>query len=458
MSTHGEPTSRGTWPESDPDVEELLRDRPRRARPMTGRERVMSAAFGLTLVGATVAMWLLIPGQRHWDPALALLLLGTYAAAESIEFDNGTGFAVPTEIVLVPMVLLLPAPAVPLLVAGGILLARLPSIVRGARHRDRALLAPCDAWFAVGPALVVALLAPGEPALALWPVYLLALLAQLVVDGCVGTLYDQVTLGVRPTLQLKLLLWPFAVDAALAPIGLLAALVAAQTPAAVLLVTPLTALLAVFALERRTRIDQALELSAAYRGAVLLMGEVLEVDDAYTGGEHTNGVVELALLVGVDLGLSAAELRELEFGALLHDIGKIRIADEIINKPGKLSPREWDVIRRHPQDGQRMLEKIGGLLADVGVIVRHHHERWDGTGYPDGLSGALIPLASRIITVCDSFSAMTTDRSYRQGMSPAAAFEELAACSGTQFDARVVASLRRVVPPVSAARPTQAAA
>jgi putative nucleotidyltransferase with HDIG domain len=239
--------------------------------------------------------------------------------------------------------------------------------------------------------------------------------------------------------------WIFAVDAALAAVGVLAGIAGETEPLAVALVFPLMGLLAVFARERRQRIEHALALSHAYRGTALLMSDLLEADDAYTGGEHSHGVVALALSVGDALGLEGRDRRNLEFGALLHDIGKIRVADEIINKPGKLTDAEWALIKRHPVDGQEMLERVGGVLADVGLIVRHHHERWDGGGYPDRIAGEAIPLAARIICACDAYSAMTTNRSYRPAMPVADAIAELQRCAGTQFDPAVVDALVAIV-------------
>src|SRR5436305_12347383 len=252
-------------------------------------------------------------------------------------------------------------------------------------------------------------------------------------------------LGVPPELQLRYGAIGFAIDAALAPIGLAVALLAAHEPAAVLIVLPLVALLGALGREREQRIEHALELSEAYRGSALLMGEMLEADDPYTGGEHSKGVLALTVDVGRELGLDAREQRELEFGALLHDIGKLRVPDEILNKPAKLTPAEWTVMKRHPHDGQNMLDRIGGVLADVGLVVRGHHERWDGGGYPDGLVGEAIPLAARIICACDAYSAMTTDRPYRKAMRVEDAMTELRACCGTQFDPAVVEAVERVV-------------
>ncbi|HVD86196.1 MAG TPA: HD domain-containing phosphohydrolase, partial [Solirubrobacterales bacterium] len=119
----------------------------------------------------------------------------------------------------------------------------------------------------------------------------------------------------------------------------------------------------------------------------------------------------------------------------------ISVPDEIINKPGPLDAEEWAVIRRHTIEGERMLKRIGGVLAEVGRIVRASHEDYDGSGYPDGLVGEEIPIEARIVTCCDAFSAMTTTRSYRKAMSTEAAIAELRNCAGTQFDPEVVATL-----------------
>ena len=149
------------------------------------------------------------------------------------------------------------------------------------------------------------------------------------------------------------------------------------------------------------RIDHALELGHAYRGTALLLGDVVEADDAYTGS-HSRDVVELVLGVAGQLGLSPAERRQAEFAALLHDVGKVRIPSEIINKPGPLTSAERAVIETHTIEGEQMLEKVGGLLGEVGRIVRSCHERVDGAGYPDRLAGEEIPLIARIVCCCDA--------------------------------------------------------
>ena len=179
-------------------------------------------------------------------------------------------------------------------------------------------------------------------------------------------------------------------------------------------------------------------------------GDVVEADDAYTG-EHSRDVVELTLGVADALGLSAQERRDAEFVALLHDVGKVRIPNEIINKPGKLTPEERAIIETHTIEGERMLHRVGGLLGEIGRLVRSCHERWDGTGYPDGLAGEEIPLVARIVCCCDAFNAMTTDRSYRKGMPLEEALAEVERCAGTQFDPQVVEALVAYVARVPAA-------
>jgi putative nucleotidyltransferase with HDIG domain len=206
----------------------------------------------------------------------------------------------------------------------------------------------------------------------------------------------------------------------------------------------LCALFTVFGRERRSRLEQLLELNRAYRGTALVLGDVVEADDAYTG-EHCRRVVALAVEVGAELGLDPARRRNLEFGALLHDVGKVTIPKEIINKPGPLDDDEWEIVKTHTIEGQRMLDRVGGFMREVGLVVRSHHERFDGGGYPDGLVAETIPLEARIVTCCDSFNAMTTDRSYRAAMATEVAIEELQRCAGTQFDPVVVAALIAVI-------------
>jgi putative nucleotidyltransferase with HDIG domain len=443
--------------DGDPYVEALLDEASTRpTAPLPVRELVVELVLGALLLACVAALAVFAPSDRDLSYIGALGLIAAYAVAQQVQFDVATTYTVPTQLVLMPTLLLAPPALVPLLVAAGLVVGRLPSYLRGEVHIGRLPHVLPDAWHAVGPAVVVGLLAPGQISLDDWPVLAVALMAQGICDAAVSTLRDRLYYGVPPRVALRFCAWVFAVDAALTPIGVLAGIVGETEPLAIACVLPLMALLVAFARERRERIDNALALSSAYRGTALLMSDVLEADDAYTGGEHSHGVVALALAVGDVLGLDARARRNLEFGALLHDVGKIRVADEIINKPGPLSDDEFTIVRRHPVDGQEMLERIGGVLAEVGLIVRHHHERWDGGGYPDGIQGEAIPLGARIICACDAYSAMTTDRPYRAAMPVDEALAELRRGTGTQFDPAVVEAVMATVAQHAGPRPARA--
>jgi putative nucleotidyltransferase with HDIG domain len=170
--------------------------------------------------------------------------------------------------------------------------------------------------------------------------------------------------------------------------------------------------------------------------AIASLVAALDERDGYTA-RHSQAVVTTAATIGLAMGMDQAEVEELEVAALLHDVGKVHVPDAILNKPGSLTPEEFEVMARHPVWGAEMLTHVPGLEL-VAAIVRFHHERWDGGGYPDSLSGRRIPLASRIIAVCDSHNAMTSDRPYRKAMSGRAARSILRSGAGRQFDPAVV--------------------
>jgi putative nucleotidyltransferase with HDIG domain len=412
--------------------------------PLTSRELWVELVTTAAFVVAAVLMAALIPQHREFDPLLAATLVVVYAVTSRVRFVVRWGFTVPTQLVFVPMLFLLPAGTVPLFVAAAIVLGGLPDCVRGRAHPSRLLMGPGDAWHSVGPALVIALAGSPEPSLSEWALLLGALGAQLLLDNVISSLREWLGQGISPSVEVIPLAWVALVDLLLSPIGLLAAMAGAVETYSVLLVLPLAALLAIFAAERQARLRQALELSRAYRGTTLLLADVLEADDEYTG-VHSHGVVALSVAVADAMGLDSRERRNVEFGALLHDIGKIAVPKEIINKPGPLTDDEWLVIRTHTIEGQRMLDQVGGLLSDVGRIVRSSHESWDGSGYPDGLARDEIPLGATIVSCCDAFNAMTTDRPYRPAMTLEEAVGELRDKAGSQFNPRVVDALMRVL-------------
>jgi HD-GYP domain-containing protein (c-di-GMP phosphodiesterase class II) len=184
------------------------------------------------------------------------------------------------------------------------------------------------------------------------------------------------------------------------------------------------------------------QLQETYRATLETLGAALDSRDVGTEA-HSRRVHGYALATARMHGLMEEELVDLAHGVLLHDIGKIGIPDNILLKPGSLSSEEWAIMRRHPEIGKRLIENIPFLKGAV-PIVYCHHERWDGTGYPQGLKGAAIPLGARIFMVVDAFDAMTFDRPYSRAISFEAAKAEIRRCAGSHFDPAVVASFLRV--------------
>jgi HD-GYP domain-containing protein (c-di-GMP phosphodiesterase class II) len=187
---------------------------------------------------------------------------------------------------------------------------------------------------------------------------------------------------------------------------------------------------------------------------VRLLLEALRRSDASTR-EHADDVVSLAQLVGRQLGLDSVSAYELEVAAALHDVGKIRVPAVILNAARPLAPSEWDLMHMHPVWSFEMVAAIPGLEA-IAPLVRAHHERWDGHGYPDGLAGERIPLASRIIAACDALGALTSDRPYRSRSSLEAALSEIAGNAGSQFDRAIVVALNETLAAVGGREPALA--
>lgn len=189
--------------------------------------------------------------------------------------------------------------------------------------------------------------------------------------------------------------------------------------------------------------DRRAELAGSVASQVDALATALSVWDGQTR-RHSDTVVELARKTGARMGLDHVELLELELAALLHDVGKLRVPRELLRKPGHLSGSEERLMRNHPAWGAELVSGVPGLQA-VALIVRHHHERVDGSGYPSGLSGVRIPVASRIMAVCDAYGAMTEARPYREQREPHEALAELRNLAGNQFDPAVVDALEAEV-------------
>ncbi len=353
---------------------------------------VTASAFALAVAG----LWLIRPPHGFAAlPAFACLVV--LVLAMLVCFDTPFGFAPATQLGFVPLLFAVPLALVPIAVALAMAASWLPDIKAGEVRPGRLLLVPLNSWFAIGAVSVLAL-AHADPSHAGAPLLLAALGAQFVADFIVSSVRFRITRGAALS-SLARSTWVYVIDASLSGIALVVALDVRDAPLAALSLVPLLGLLAVFE----------------------------------------------------QLGLSPERQRNLEFAALLHDVGKIAIPKEIINKPGKLDPHEWTIIKTHTVEGQKMLDRVGGFMRQVGIIVRSHHERWDGGGYPDSLAGEAIPLEARIITCCDTWNAMRTDRPYRKALSHDVAVAELVANAGGQFDPHVVETFLELVAPAEQA-------
>jgi HD-GYP domain-containing protein (c-di-GMP phosphodiesterase class II) len=198
--------------------------------------------------------------------------------------------------------------------------------------------------------------------------------------------------------------------------------------------------LAAASLEER---DLRARAEAIIEAGVDVLARAVDIRDDYTG-RHSAEVGNLARRVGQRIGMPSGQLAVLEWAARLHDVGKLGVPDAILQKPGPLDEREWEVMRRHPEWGAEMVARVPGL-EELARLVGAHHERWDGSGYPNGLTGEAIPLASRVISVCDAFEAMVSRRPYRAPLSIESALRELLAAAGSQFDPQVVAAVEKEV-------------
>jgi HD-GYP domain-containing protein (c-di-GMP phosphodiesterase class II) len=428
------------------DLDGLVAEaRARKPQPMPARERRVAVGMAVAYLGATAAVGAAVaPKDRplHLGTVVALVLLA--AVTMRAQFEIGSGVASPTALAIVPMLFLAPLHLVPLLVPLAQIISRIPDWVTKRAHIDRWLFALSDWWPILGPVLLLGLFAPGPPSRENVGIYIAALASEVVLGSANVVIGDVLLYGVSSFQALRIAGWAYGIGMILTPVAYMVAVVAQDEPLAAFAVVPLLWLLTVFSRERKERYAAALELSQTYRGTVMVLSDVVEADDNYTA-YHCRSVVEFATAVGQELKMKPDDLQELEIAALLHDVGKIAIPKEILNKPARLTDDEFELMKTHTVEGQALLDRIGGRLARVGTIVRSCHERWDGRGYPDGLLGEEIPLAARIVFCCDAYSAMTTDRPYRQAMPRAEAISELRANAGSQFEPRIVDALIRVL-------------
>lgn len=191
----------------------------------------------------------------------------------------------------------------------------------------------------------------------------------------------------------------------------------------------------------RELLNQQRVVRSAFMGIIRSLANAMDARDTPTA-QHASRVAEYAESIARELGVDEGDINEVQVAALLHDVGKIGIRDELLTKHGSLSPEEWTTMRRHTVFGYEILQPVP-MSESIKLAVRHSHERWDGQGYPDGIAGDQIPLAARIIAVADAYEALTTDRPYRMAQGPIKAIEEIRRSSGTRFDPEVVAAFLR---------------
>ncbi|MEZ4520836.1 MAG: HD-GYP domain-containing protein [Thermomicrobiales bacterium] len=231
-------------------------------------------------------------------------------------------------------------------------------------------------------------------------------------------------------------------------VGMLFAALWGTAPAAIpfLVVPAVTTYLAFETIKR---------LQSQTQDAMIAMADAIDARDPYTA-EHSQRVTDLAVRIAEVYGLRAQEIDRVELAARVHDLGKIGISDAILNKPGRLEDHEWDLMKAHPVIGEQLLGPYRQFRHES-TIVRYHHERWDGRGYPDGIKGNDIPIGSRIIAVADSFDAMTSDRPYRKALPDEVALDEIRKGALSQFDPQVVASFLHVMDDMSKVTPIKRA-
>jgi hypothetical protein len=404
---------------------------------------ITEAAAAATFVGAAGLLAALSSSRGPVSLVALVLTVGVYLVCESVRYPVGSAWTAPTQLAFVPMLFVLPASLVPLIVAACSLADQLPHAVHGRLVPTRVFARVGDAFYSLGPAIVFVLAGVHGFSWRHWPVFVVAFLAQIGVDAGAGLTRTSLADRITPSHQLPML-WLYITDACLSCVGLLIAAAAVEGEGLLLLAIPVVGFVWLLAREREKRLDYALALNTAYRGIAELLSHVIDAGDEHPDAQGRN-VVDLSRAVGEALGLDKPQRRVLEFVAMLHDIGKIAVPKEILRKAGSLDAGEREIVRRQTLEGEQILTQVGGALASVALYVRASHERYDGSGYPDGLTGERIPIQSRIVSACHAFTAMTKDRPYRVGMQTDAALQELRRCAGAQFDPDVVHAIERVV-------------
>jgi hypothetical protein len=397
------------------------------------------SVLALSLLGA--ACWYadsnLTQSASPSNLLLALLLCAMFVIANRypihIQFQTKIHLAT---VPLYLMVLLLPAPV-------AALAAGMSMLVEQWLSHELSGNKPCDSATAVGRLVIVAVLSAWTAQL-FFTDYLetpLALVLVAVVMYVTDTVLGAIEIAAMSddsfgSLLIMLVREGWAVEGVQYLLGILGALVALQHPWALALLIP--PMMFVYLAYKRAK-----EMQDTTRHLLENMADMVDLRDSYTGG-HSRRVADLCRGILAELALGGPEVELIITAARVHDIGKIALPDHILNKAGKLSPEEWAIMASHPMRGAEFLARYPDFRRGV-EIVRHHHERWDGKGYPDGLCGTAIPIGARVIAVADSFDAMTSDRPYRNGMQLRKAAQILRDERGIQWDAAIVDAFLRSI-------------
>ena len=365
---------------------------------MDARERTVVAVFAALYCVAAVLIAMFVPSERDVSPLLVAALLLGHAAVSQVRFEFGMGFVVPEQLVVIPMLLLLPLPYVPMLIAAAGALGLVPDFIKGSWSKDRWLKPIADSWPVSRAGLDPRCLRPGPPR---------AVVGADLRTGDRRAARHGLRAGRHPQPRSstecrsgsspRCFVGATRVELVLSPIALVATLAAYEEPLVlVAVIAPLVWLLDNFSKDRAARYASALELNRAYRGTVMLLSDVLEFEDEYTA-QHSRSVVDLVNAVADELGIAPDERQELEFAAMLHDVGKISIPKEILHKPAALTDQEFEVIKHHTIEGQFMLDRVGGLLGTSGrgrallprALGRHRlSRRPGGRGNPVAARGS----------------------------------------------------------------------
>lgn len=396
-------------PEADATAADAIAaGRPRAAEPLPRREILTESTAAAAFVAVAIAMGLLLDADRDWEPQHVVILMALMAGALRAPIDVGAGYTSPIQLVFVPMLLLLPTPWVPLLVALAWQIGRLPELVTRAYHPTRAILIPANAWFAVGPALVLVALDAQMPDWSKWPAYVLALLAQFAFDVFFGELRESLARGLAPRLQLAILSWVMLIDALLAPIGLLAAFASLSFEYAYMLLVPPTVLLFFYAGERARRYETALALVEAEREATRSREELI------AGASHEM-LTPLAVVTGLARRLdSDAELdpesRAGAIASMRRELTQLRhLVRQFVDYTRLKADRE-PTVRARPTDlGKVVREAAGAWATRAALTVRIEDGLPLATADADRVHQMLMILLSNAVKFSDPQTPIDID-------------------------------------------------